>query len=276
MIIDSHQHFWHYNEKEYGWIDDSMAVLKRDYLPADLEAEIAGAGVTGTVVVQARQKIEETRWLLELAGKYPFIRGVIGWVDLRSPALEEELDRFSGHPKLVGVRHVVQDEPDDFMLQPAFRRGIGLLEDYRLVYDLLLFPRHLKLAAELAGMFPRQRFVLDHMSKPPVRSGTMEPWRSDLGALSRQNNVWCKVSGMVTEADHQKWKSEDFIPYMEVVFNSFGTERIMLGSDWPVCRLAGEYKEVMDIPVDYMARLDETGKAKVYRENAIQCYQLES
>jgi L-fuconolactonase len=275
MIIDTHHHFWHYREEEYGWIDDSMEVLKRDYLPADLEAEITGAAVTGTLVVQARQVIDETRWLLELAGRNPFIRGVIGWVDLRSPRLKEQLERFSGNRKLVGVRHVIQDEPDDFMLQPAFLRGIGMLEDYQLVYDLLLFPRHLKLATALVSTFPRQRFVLDHMSKPAIRSGIMEPWRRDLEALSKQPNVWCKVSGLVTEADHQKWKFEDFIPYLEVVFNTFGTDRIMLGSDWPVCRLAGEYREVMDIPAEYMVHMDEADIRKVYRENAIQCYRLE-
>jgi L-fuconolactonase len=275
MIIDTHHHFWHYREEEYGWIDDSMEVLKRDYLPADLEAEITGAAVTGTLVVQARQVIDETRWLLELAGRNPFIRGVIGWVDLRSPRLKEQLERFSGNRKLVGVRHVIQDEPDDFMLQPAFLRGIRMLEDYQLVYDLLLFPRHLKLATALVSTFPRQRFVLDHMSKPAIRSGIMEPWRRDLEALSKQPNVWCKVSGLVTEADHQKWKFEDFIPYLEVVFNTFGTDRIMLGSDWPVCRLAGEYREVMDIPAEYMVHMDEADIRKVYRENAIQCYRLE-
>jgi L-fuconolactonase len=275
MIIDTHHHFWHYREEEYGWIDDSMEVLKRDYLPADLEAEITGAAVTGTLVVQARQVIDETRWLLELAGRNPFIRGVIGWVDLRSPRLKEQLERFSGNRKLVGVRHVIQDEPDDFMLQPAFLRGIGMLEDYQLVYDLLLFPRHLKLATALVSTFPRQRFVLDHMSKPAIRSGIMEPWRRDLEALSKQPNVWCKVSGLVTEADHQKWKFEDFIPYLEVVFNTFGTDRIMLGSDWPVCRLAGEYREVMDIPAEYMVHMDEADIRKVYRENAVQCYRLE-
>jgi L-fuconolactonase len=170
---------------------------------------------------------------------------------------------------------VIQDEPDDFMLQPAFLRGIGMLEDYQLVYDLLLFPRHLKLATALVSTFPRQRFVLDHMSKPAIRSGIMEPWRRDLEALSKQPNVWCKVSGLVTEADHQKWKFEDFIPYLEVVFNTFGTDRIMLGSDWPVCRLAGEYREVMDIPAEYMVHMDEADIRKVYRENAIQCYRLE-
>jgi L-fuconolactonase len=206
IIIDAHHHLWTYNPAEYGWMDDSMTILKRDYLPDDLEQEIRRAGITGTVVVQARQSIEETRWLLELAGKHSFIKGVVGWLDLRSPELESALEEFTTHPGLVGVRHVIHDEPDDdFMLRPDFMQGIGQLERHHLVYDLLLFPRHLSRAEELVKRFPRQRFVLDHLGKPPIKSGRQEPWNWGIQKLALHPNVWCKLSGMVTEADHKRW-----------------------------------------------------------------------
>ncbi len=276
MIIDSHHHLWKFNSDDYGWMDDSMKVLKRDYLPADLENEMMSAGVSGTVVVQARQIIEETRWLLELADENPFIRGVVGWVDLRSPDLGIQLKQLAGHSKLVGVRHVIHDEADDdFMLRPAFVNGIEKLKDYNLTYDLLLFPKHLERAIELVSMFPDQRFVLDHISKPFIKTGILQPWKEDIEALATQPNVWCKISGMVTEADHQSWNYMDFVPYMKVVCEAFGTDRIMLGSDWPVCRLAGEYNEVMGIPLDFLNHLSETEKESIYRQNAIDCYQLE-
>ena len=275
MIIDSHHHLWKYTPTEFAWIDDSMKVLKRDYLPADLETEIHKAGVTGTVVVQARQMIEETRWLLELADENPFIKGVIGWVDLRSPDLGAQLEQFGNHPKLVGVRHVIHDEPDgDFMVQQAFLEGIKALQKYNLVYDLLLFPRHLERAIELVSMFPDQRFVLDHISKPFIKSGILQPWKDDMEALAARHNVWCKISGMVTEANLSAWKIEDFIPYMSAVYDAFGTDRIMLGSDWPVCRLAGEYTEVMNIPKAFIGHLDNNDKKKIYALNAKACYQL--
>ncbi len=275
MIIDSHHHLWNYHLEEYGWMDDSMEILKRDYRPADIEPELKKAGVTGTVVVQARQSMEETRWLLDLADEHPLILGVVGWVDLCSSDLNRQLDDFAGHPKLVGVRHVVHDEPDDdFMLQPDFVRGIGALAEHNLAYDLLLFPRHLKRAAELAGVFPEQRFVLDHLGKPLIKAGIMEPWKSDLEALAALPNVWCKISGMVTEADHRAWKYEDFAPYMQVILEAFGAGRIMLGSDWPVCQLAGTYHEVMSIPLKFISRLNKSEQRRITSQNAIDCYNL--
>jgi L-fuconolactonase len=275
MIIDAHHHLWSFNEADYGWMDDSMKVLKQDYLPADLKQEIEKAGVTGTVVVQARQIIEETRCLLELAEKNPFILGVVGWVDLRSPDLQAQLEEFAKHPKLVGVRHVIHDEADDdFMLRPAFVKGIELLQAYDLTYDLLLFPKHLQRAIELVSMFPDQRFVLDHISKPFIKSGIMQPWKDDIEALAAQANVWCKISGMVTEASLVSWKYEDFVPYMKVVCEAFGMDRVMLGSDWPVCRLAGEYETVMGIPMVYLRTLSEAEKENVLYKNAIDCYKI--
>lgn len=276
MIIDAHHHLWQFNEKDYGWMDDSMQVLKRDYLPHDLEEEIKKAGVAGTVVVQARQTLEETQWLLELSEKHPLIKGVVGWVDLRSPDLEKQLEGFTKNPKLVGVRHVIHDEADDnFMLRPSFVKGIEKLSAYNLTYDLLLFPKHLERAIELVSMFPDQRFVLDHISKPFIKAGMMQPWKEDMRALAAMPNVWCKISGMVTEANLGEWKYEDFIPYMEVVCEAFGNDRVMLGSDWPVCRLAGEYSQVMGIPFRFFEKLDNEIKDMILYKNAVNCYLLE-
>lgn len=275
-IIDAHHHLWRFNADDFGWIDDSMEKLKRDFLPPELETEIAAAGVTGTVVVQARQKLQETWWLLELADSYDFIKGVVGWVDLRSTELRKQLDQLANHPKMVGVRHVIQSEADDdFMLRPAFVKGIEVLQEYNLSYDLLLFPKHLRRAIELVGMFPEQRFVLDHISKPFIKSGIIQPWKDDIEALAANPNVWCKISGMVTEADLNNWEYDDFVPYMKIVCDAFGSDRIMLGSDWPVCKLSGEYNEVMEIPFAYFRNQDDDKKESIYNYNAIECYQLE-
>jgi len=276
-MIDSHHHLWKFNTRDYGWMDDSMSVLKQDYLPGDLEPELKSAGTTGTVVVQARQSIEETRWLLELADQYSFIKGVVGWVDLCSPGLKSQLKEFAANPKLVGVRHVIHDEvEDDFMLQPDFIRGIAQLEAYELVYDLLLFPRHLQRALKLVKTFPGQRFVLDHLGKPLIKDRILEPWRSDIARLASHPNVWCKLSGMVTEADHKQWQYKDLLPYMEVVLDSFGPDWIMLGSDWPVCRLATEYSEVMKIVPEFIEALSQRDHEKILYQNAIDCYQLKN
>ena len=275
MIIDSHHHLWKYNAADYGWMDDTMAILKQDYLPADLEKQLSGSNVTDTIVVQARQTLEETRWLLKLAKENSFIRGVVGWVDLRSDSLTDELNEFSDETKLAGVRHVIHDEADDdFMLRPAFIRGIEKLLKYKLTYDLLLFPKHLKKAMELVSIFPEQKFVLDHISKPFIKSGILGPWQDDIAALAAQPNVWCKISGMVTEADIKNWKYEDFIPYLDIVVEAFGTDRIMLGSDWPVCLLAGEYKAVMEIGQKYFEKFNSNEKKKIFADNCVQFYNL--
>ena len=262
-------------QKEYGWMDDSMSVLKRDYLPVDLELELQLTGVSGTVVVQARQSLEETRWLLELADKHSFIKGVVGWLDLRSSELESQLKEFAAYPKLVGLRHVLHDEPDDdFMLRPDFKKGIAQLEAYKLSYDLLLFPRHLRPAVELVKAFPNQRFVLDHLGKPLIKEGRMEPWKSEIQNLGGYPNLWCKLSGMVTEADLKNWSYEDLLPYMEVVLEAFGSKRIMVGSDWPVCRLAAEYSDVMKMHTRFIESLNKTDRERILYQNAVDCYQL--
>ena len=273
MKIDAHQHFWQYNAEEYGWIGPGMARLKKDYLPLHLAPLLAQAGIEGTVSVQARQTLAETEWLLELAGQHPFIKGVLGWVDLRSPMLYEKLERLGEHAKLCGVRHVLQDEPDDdFMLNKDFIRGLGLLAKFDLVYDLLILPRHLPVACKLVQKFPEQRFVLDHIAKPFIADRLLSPWASDMRRLATYPHVFCKVSGMVTEADWQRWQPLDFRPYLDVIFESFGPRRIMFGSDWPVCTLAGTYGEVFELVAAYVGQLSAGEQADVLGNTAISCY----
>jgi L-fuconolactonase len=277
MRLDSHQHFWKYSPVDYSWISDRHAVLKRDFLPSDLQPLLGALGFDGSVTVQARQSLEETRWLLELAEQHAFIKGVVGWVDLRSEQLREQLETFAPHPKLVGVRHVVHDEPDDqFMLLPEFRRGIAQLQEYGLTYDLLLFPRHLPVAVELVREFPAQPFVLDHIAKPGIAGGLVSPWREDLQELAQFPNVFCKLSGMVTEAKWNGWRPEDFYPYLDVVFEAFGPKRLMIGSDWPVCTVAGEYQRVMHIVIDHLKKFPEQVQAEVLGENCALFYRIKS
>lgn len=279
MRIDTHQFFWHYNAEEYGWMFPwtlpGMENLKEDHLPDDLLPLLKAVGIDDTVAIQVRQSLEETRWLLELADQYPFIKGVVGWVDLRSPKLREQLERFCPHPKLCGIRHKVHDEPDDqFMLREDFIRGIGTLAEFDLAFDLLLFPKHLPVACELVSMFPEQCFVLDHMGKPPIKTGQVAPWDADIRRLASFSNVFCKISGMVTEADWKAWTPADFRPYLDIVFEAFGTKRIMIGSDWPECTLAGTYHEVMQLAFDYIAQFSETEHADVSGNNAISFYKI--
>jgi len=240
--IDSHVHFWRYSPEAYPWIDDTMSLLKRDYLPPELEPLMRAAGFDACIAVQATHTIEETEWLLSLAGEYPFIAGVVGWVDLRSPTVERELERLAAHPKAVGIRHIAQSEPDDFLLHPDFQRGIAQLERFDLAYDLLVYTRQLPAATKLVRRFPRQRFVLDHAGKPEVRARKLEPWATHLRELARSDNVACKLSGLATEADWRSWTPEDLEPFANVTFEAFGSDRVLLGSDWPVCTLAGEYR----------------------------------
>ena len=275
MHIDAHQHFWRYDRGEYGWIDDSMAVLRRDFLPADLKPELDRSGFQGCIAVQARQTLEETRWLLELAERAPFILGVVGWVDLRSPRLPFELKSFAGKSKLVGVRHIVQSEPDErFLLRPDFLCGIALLEEFDLAYDILIYPRHLPVAAEFVARFPRQRFVLDHLAKPPIKSGAVDVWARGIRELASFPNLFCKVSGLVTEADWQSWTPEDMRPYLDVAFECFGPSRLMIGSDWPVCSAAAPYSRVMDVVTDYLSKYAAEEKDAVLGENAATFWRL--
>jgi len=275
MNIDSHQHFWKYHPAHQVWMTDQMAVLRRDYLPEELWPLLQAAQFDGSIAVQARQMVEETEWLLRLADEHAFIQGVVGWVDLRSPNLRAQLERYARNPKLVGVRHVVHDEPDDeFMLRPEFRRGIAQLREFNLAYDLLLFPRHLSAAVKLAGEFPNQQFVLDHIAKPAIRAGLTSPWREDLQRLAEFPNVACKLSGLVTEAKWKQWQPDDFHPYLDIVFAAFGTHRLMTGSDWPVCTLSGNYVSTMRIVTDYVQQFPTGIQADLLGGNCARCYHL--
>lgn len=277
MKIDSHQHFWKYNPTDYGWIDDRMKILKRDWLAGDLEPVLLEAGFAGSVAVQARQTPEETRWLLNLAEKHDFIKGVVGWVDLCSEDdLKRQLDEFCKSPKLVGVRHVVHDEPEDnFMLSDDFLKGISILKEYNLTYDLLLFPKHLPVARIVVSMFPEQKFVVDHIAKPLIRDRVTDPWKDDIMMLSENKNVWCKLSGMVTEADWVNHTPGDFRPYLDVVFKAFGPGRLMIGSDWPVCLVSRKYREVINIVEDYISGMQNEVRQKILGLNCIDFYGLE-
>src|SRR3989454_2675689 len=240
MRIDSHQHFWSYDAKEYPWITEKLGRIRRDFLPGDLKPELEKFKLNGSIVVQARSSLTESRWLLNLADHYPSIKGVVGWVDLLSEKAEEQLAEFAKHPKFVGVRHVVQDEPDDeFMLRPEFLRGIGKLKQFKLTYDILIYPKQLPAAIKLVEKFPEQKFVLDHLAKPFIKTGELSPWDQQIRELARSKNVCCKVSGVVTEAKWNEWKPSDFQPYLDVVFEAFREDRLMFGSDWPVCLLSG-------------------------------------
>lgn len=275
--IDAHQHFWQYNRADYPWIDAAREPLRIDYLPADLQPLMRDCGMDGTVAVQARQIAHETAYLLALAEDYDFIRGVVGWLDMRAADFPAQLERYAGHPRLSGLRHIVHDESDDrFMLGGNFLQGMAQLKDYDLSYDLLLLPRHLPVAIEVLRRFPEQRFVLDHIAKPFIKDGIMQPWARQIRQLAAFDNVCCKVSGLVTEAAWHGWTQEDFTPYLDIVFDCFGVERLMFGSDWPVCTLAGSYSQVVGIVETYIAALSADERAAVMGGNAAAFYKLEN
>lgn len=273
MRIDAHQHFWRYSPSEYPWMTDRLAALRRDYLPADLGPLLTEAGLDGSIAVQARQTLAESRWLLELAAESPGILGVVGWVDLQSDRLDDDLRSLCAHPKLVGVRHVVQDEPDDrFLLTPDFLRGIRRLPAFGLTYDLLIYPHQLAAALEFALRLPDVPIVVDHLAKPVIRDGTRSPWREHMQAMARLPNVHCKVSGLVTEARWDAWRPDELRPYLDVVFEAFGEDRLLFGSDWPVCLLAARYDAVYAVVDHYTRPLGDAACAKIFGGNAARFY----
>jgi L-fuconolactonase len=275
MRIDAHQHFWRYTPAEYEWIDESMSSLRRDFLPGDARREMDRAGIDACVAVQARQTLEETRWLLELAEADSFIAGVVGWVDLQAVDVAEDLEQFARHPKLVGVRHIVQSEPDDrFLLRPAFCRGISILEDLDLTYDILIYPKHLPAAIEFVSRFRTQRFVLDHAAKPEIRTGEIRRWETLIRELAQAQNVFCKISGLVTEADWTGWTSDDIRPYLDVAFESFGVHRLMAGSDWPVCTVAAGYDRTISLVERYLEGRPASERDAVMGGNAARFWRL--
>lgn len=275
MKLDAHQHFWNYNTRDYGWIGEEMSVIRRSFLPEDLQPILTDSGISGCVAVQARQSLEETEWLLELADKHEFIKGVVGWVDLCSEEAASQLAGYAANPWLKGVRHVIQDEPDvKFVLREDFQRGIALLEQHNLAYDLLVSKEQLPYAVELVQNFPKQRFVIDHLAKPDIKAGVGSPWKETMEAIAAYPNVYCKLSGMVTEADWNHWKQEDFTFYLDTVLQAFGSERVMYGSDWPVCTAAGTYAEVINLLQTHVKRLPEAEQKLIFGDNCAAFYSL--
>jgi len=275
MQIDAHQHFWGYDPAEYRWIDDSMAVLRRDFLPDDLEHEIEAVGIDGVISVQARQSLAETRWLCELAAEHSFVKGVVGWVPLCDPDVKEHLGTLAHCHTLKAVRHVVQDEPDDqFLLRDDFNRGIDALGDFWLAYDVLIFERHLPQAIEFVDRHRYQTFVLDHLAKPRARDNQLEPWATNIRKLAERENVYCKFSGLVTEADWQNWSEHQLAVYWDVILDAFGPRRIMFGSDWPVCLLAASYRSWYELCRRFASGLSDEDQARIFGGTAIEAYRL--
>ncbi len=275
MKIDSHHHFWSYDPLEYDWIDDTMQPLRRDFLPEHLRTEIASAGVDGVVSVQARQNLNETEWLLDFAANEDFIKGVVGWVELSSPNVSAELEHFAANPKLKSIRHVVQGELDDqFILRPDFNRGIRELKKFDLAYDILIFERHLPQTIRFVDTHPNQRFILDHIAKPRIKDNVLEPWNTHFRELAKRPNVYCKASGMVTEADYGEWTEVQLKPYFDAALEAFGPERLMFGSDWPVCLLACEYARWHKLVSSWIKKLSSAEQSRILGGTAIEAYQL--
>ncbi|WP_111977370.1 amidohydrolase family protein [Algibacillus agarilyticus] len=277
MKIDAHQHFWHYTEADYGWISAEQGVLQRDFLPEDLAHVLNQSKLEGCIAVQARQTLIETNWLLDLAQEYAFIKGVVGWIDLKSKNLTEQLTDYKANAKLVGFRHVLQDEIDpNFMLEEAFIAGLKTIEAENYTYDLLIFSHQLPQACELAKQFTKLPIVIDHIAKPKIgNQQEFAAWQLGINTLAKHDNVYCKVSGMVTEADVNNWTQEDFTPYLTAVFDAFGPSRIMFGSDWPVCLLGGEYPQIKDIVSDFVNQYYPTHFDAVFGENAARFYKIQ-
>ena len=275
MVIDSHQHFWYYEPEKHSWINDSMSVIRHDFLPTDLKKVYDENGINGCVAVQADQTLEETDFLLKLAQDNEFIKGVVGWLDLRAKNIDLVLERYHSEQKLKGWRHVLQDEADhNFLLRDDFLNGIAYLEKYDYTYDILVFPHQLGSVLEFVKRFPHHRFVIDHIAKPYIKDGFYEGWAALMKEIGKQENVYCKLSGIITEADYNTWTAEHMHPYMHLVMEAFGSERIMFGSDWPVCLVAGNYSQVKKIVTDFIETLSIQDQAMIMGENAIAFYNL--
>jgi L-fuconolactonase len=274
-IIDTHHHFWKYSPKEYDWINDDMKVIRRDFLPADLEKTLKDAGVDAAISVQARQSFEESVWLTEMAEKHKFLLGVVGWVDLRAKDVEKDLEKLAKHKKFKGVRHVVQGEPDiNFILGAAFNEGIRKLLKFDLRYDILIFEKQLKPSIQFVDQHPKQVFIVDHIAKPRIKERILSPWREDMIELAKRPNVYCKISGMITEADWKKWTSADLAPYLDTVMEAFGPKRLMFGSDWPVMLVAGQYKPWVELVKKAISRYSAAEQERILVKNAVEAYKL--
>ncbi|GAA6204560.1 amidohydrolase family protein [Thalassotalea sp. SU-HH00458] len=277
MRIDAHHHLWQYNPEEYDWIDDSMVVLKKNFLIEELQQTLANNHIDGSIAVQARQSIEETNWLLSLANSSAEIKGVVGWIDLKSETLNHQLKQCKSHKKLVGFRHVIQGETDpDFMRNDKFIHGLKALAEHGYCYDLLIYAHQLPSAIEMLAKVPDLRVVIDHIAKPNIKTGDeFSRWQYGMKTLAKNPNVYCKVSGMVTEADWQNWQYENFVPYLDTIFQYFGENRVMFGSDWPVCLVAGDYSKVKQIIHDYLSNKNQQTIGNVFGLNAAKFYQLD-
>ena len=273
--IDAHHHLWQYDQENYGWIDQSMGVLRHDFLPPDLDKELRTAVIDGAVAVQAQQTLSETAWLLSLANQFPFIRGVVGWAPIASEDFSTHLDHLQSYRKLKGLRHIIQSEPDDnFILNASFNRGITRLKDTDLAYDILIFEKHLPAAIQFVDRHPQQKFVLDHVAKPKIRERVMDPWRRNIAELAKRENVYCKISGMATEADWSSWSQQDLWPYLEVVLEAFGPQRLMAGSDWPVCLLATSYAGWFETLNAFLEKLALAERERILGGTASEVYGL--
>jgi L-fuconolactonase len=273
-VIDAHHHLWRYSAAEYEWIDDRMAVLRRDFLPTELIDELTSAGIDGAITVQARQTLEETRWLLELAGRHKKILGVVGWAPIASPDFQTSLDALAADPKLAGLRHIVQAEPEGFLDRADFNRGIRAMRETSLVYDLLIAEHQLDEAIRFVDRHPQQMFVLDHIAKPKIAAGEIEPWRARIQELSKRSNVSCKLSGMVTEDSWSHWSIDSLRPYLNTVVNAFGPDRLMAGSDWPVCLVASSYTQWWQTLRNYFADFSNNERMDLFGATAARIYNL--
>ncbi|QJW88700.1 amidohydrolase family protein [Spirosoma taeanense] len=276
MIIDAHQHFWHYDPVRDSWITDDMAAIRRDFLPADLEPVLSQNGVDGCVAVQADQSEAETRFLVSMAQNYDIVKGVVGWVDLQSEQLPERLAVLTQHKEIKGFRHVAQAEPEDFLSRPTVVQGIRQLASFGLTYDILIYPSQLKAALHLVRAVPEVNFVIDHLAKPYIRKREISRWANFMAEIARNPNVSCKLSGLVTEADWQNWSKKDFFPYLDVAFEYFGPDRLLFGSDWPVCLVAANYTQVKTLVDEYVEPWGEEVRAKVFGGNATAFYRLDT
>jgi L-fuconolactonase len=273
--IDAHQHFWKFDPVRDSWINEEMKAIQKDFLPEDLQPLLEQNGFDGCVAVQSDQTEGENHFHFQNAEQFDFIKGIVGWVDLQSKTVEERLQHYTQYKKIKGFRHILQGEPQrDLMLQPAFMNGISLLKKYNFTYDILIFKDQLQYLPKFVSVFPDQPFVIDHIAKPDIKNKLIDEWKKDISILGQFENLYCKVSGMVTEADWKEWKKEDFQPYLDVVIETFGVNRIMFGSDWPVCLVAASYDEVVGIAEDYFSTFSKEEQERIFGSNAIEFYKL--
>jgi L-fuconolactonase len=274
-VIDAHHHLWQYNDRDYVWMSGEMNALRRDFLLPDLEQVARESAIEGTVAVQARQTIDETEWLLGMASTHRLLQGVVGWVPLCKPDVAGYLEHFASNSKLKAVRHVLHDEPDDFfMLRDDFNYGVGLLQRFGIAYDILIFERHLPQTLEFVDRHPGQVFIVDHIAKPKIKAGELSPWKENVLELAKRDNVYCKVSGMATEANWKAWTPEQLRPYFDIILASFGPERLMFGSDWPVLTLAGSYRRWAETFRSWISELAPAEQDQMARGTAIRAYRL--